>query len=79
MVVGMQERGGNGPAARRLFDAHTDAVGDLGHAKAAELSNYRMEQQQKYSLPVGGQENSSLEANKGQPDGPPSWYNSAGM
>ena len=79
MAVGLQERGGNGPAAKRLFDAHTDAVGDLGHAKAAELSNYRMEQQQKYSLPVGGQENSLLEASKGRPDGPPSWYNSAGM
>ena len=80
MAVGLQERGGNGPAARRLFDAHTDAVGDLGHAKAAELSNYRMQQQQKSSLPVGGLENSELEANQGLPaGGPPSWYNSAGM
>jgi hypothetical protein len=66
----MREQGGGGPSAMDLYGRHTSA--DLGHAKAAELDAYRMEQQQKYALPIGG---SAMQ----RPAGAPQWYNYDGL
>lgn len=68
--IGMREEGGGGPSAMDLYGRHTSA--DLGGAKAAELESYKMEQQQKYSLPIGG-------AAMSRPPGAPEWYNYAGL
>ena len=68
--IGMREQGGGGPSAMQLYDSHTSA--DLGAAKAAELDNYKMEQQQKYAVPIGG-------ASMARPSGAPEWYNYSGM
>ena len=68
--IGMREQGGGGPSAMDLYDRNTSA--DLGASKAAQLENYKMEQQQKYSLPLGGSSFS-------RPSGAPEWYNYAGM
>lgn len=67
----MREQGGGGPSAVDLYARHTDH-GDLGQAKAAELEGYRMSQQQKYSLPIGG---SAMQ----RPAGAPEWYNYGGL
>ena len=66
----MREQGGGGPSAMDLYGNHTDA--DLGASKAAELESYKMEQQQKYSMPIGG-------AGMSRPSGAPEWYNYSGL
>lgn len=66
----MREQGGGGPSAMDLYGRHTSA--DLGHAKAAELDSYKMEQQQKYAVPIGG---SAMR----RPAGAPEWYNYGGL
>lgn len=66
----MREQGGGGPSAMDLYGRHTSA--DLGAAKAAELEAYKMDQQQKYSVPIGG-------AAMSRPPGAPEWYNYSGL
>ena len=66
----MREQGGGGPSVMDLYSSTTSA--DLGAQKAAELDGYRMSQQTKYALPVGG-------ADFNRPTGAPEWYNYKGM
>jgi hypothetical protein len=69
--IGMREQGGGGPSAMDLYGRHSGGA-DLGGAKAAELESYKMEQQQKYAVPIGG-------AAMSRPAGAPEWYNYGGL
>lgn len=68
--IGMREQGGGGPSAMSLYSG-TQSAG-LGHDQAEKLQNYKMDQQQKYSLPIGG-------SNTQFDNSVPGWYNQGGL